>query len=208
MELLDYLKIMVQKEASDLYLTTGNAPCIKISGHLFNINNEVLIPGKVKEILYTHINEGQRVNFEQNLELNFGLSAPGVGRFRVNAMMQRSEVAMVLRHNRNKIPTIEDLCLPPILKKIIMEKRGLVLVVGATSSGKSTTLASMIEYRSAHTDGHIICIEDPIEFMHDHHKSIVTQREIGLDTLSYEAALKNALRQAPDVILIGEKGKH
>lgn len=204
MELKEYLQIMVNAEASDLYLTTGAPPYIKVSGHLQKIPDDILTPGKVKNIAHSLLSEEQIDTFQSKFELNIGLSMPGIGRFRVNMFVQRNEVAMVFRHNKTKIPSIESLALPLILKNLILKKRGLILIVGATSSGKSTTLASMIEYRNANLDGHIITIEDPIEFLHDHNKSIVSQREIGIDTLNYEEALKNTLRQAPDVILIGE----
>lgn len=204
MEFKDYLKIMVMKDASDIYLTTGAPPCAKFDGVLKPIEKASLPAGKVKEIAYEVMDEEQIAAFEKKPEMNLALSEPGIGRFRVNIFKQRNQVAMVVRNIKTDIPDMESLGLPPILSKIIMSKRGLVLFIGATGSGKSTSLASLIDYRNTNSTGHIITIEDPIEFVHQHKKSIVNQREVGMDTDSYEDALKNTLRQAPDVILIGE----
>ena len=199
-----YLKFMAQKDASDLYLSTGAAPSVKLHGTLRPLERERLLAGAVKEVAYSVMDEEQIAAFEKKPEMNLALSRPGVGRFRVNIFMQRNDVAMVVRNIKIEIPDMESLGLPEILSKIIMAKRGLVLFVGATGSGKSTSLASLIDYRNTNTAGHIITIEDPIEFVHPHKKSIVNQREVGVDTDCYEDALKNTLRQAPDVILIGE----
>ncbi|KAF0192001.1 MAG: twitching motility protein PilU [Gammaproteobacteria bacterium] len=204
MDFKDYLKILVLKDGSDLYLTTGAPPSAKIDGRLMPIDKDSLPPGRVKEIAYSIMDKGQIADFEKTPEMNLALSEPGVGRFRVNIFQQRNQVGMVVRAIKMDIPDTEKLGLPPVLKKLIMEKRGLILFVGGTGSGKSTSLASLIDYRNTHSAGHIITIEDPIEFVHKHKKSIINQREVGIDTPSYEAALKNTLRQAPDVILIGE----
>ncbi len=204
MEFQEYLKTMATKDASDLYLSTGAPPCIKIDGVLRAIGKEVLPPGGVKEIADAIMDSTQHAQFGEKPEMNLALSEPGIGRFRVNIFKQRNEVAMVVRNIKMEIPDMKSLGLPPVLAKIIMAKRGLVLFVGATGSGKSTSLASLIDYRNHNASGHIITIEDPIEFVHKHRKSIVNQREIGMDTDSYSDALKSALRQAPDVILIGE----
>ena len=204
MDFKDYLKIMVMKEASDLYLTTGAPPSAKIQGILTPLEQTPVPPGRVKEIAYELMDQDQIRAFEQKPEMNLAISEPGVGRFRVNIFKQRNQVAMVVRAIKMQIPNCDQLNLPPILKKVIMQKRGLLLFVGGTGSGKSTSLASLIDYRNANSAGHIITIEDPIEFVHQHKKSIVNQREVGVDTESFEDALKNTLRQAPDVILIGE----
>jgi len=168
------------------------------------INNQIMTPGMTKEIAYSMMSADQIMEFESTLECNFAISKKDVGRFRVNVFKQRGEVGMVIRHIKTDIPSIESLGLPAILKDLTLRKRGLILVVGATGSGKTTTLASMIDYRNATTNGHILTLEDPIEFIHPHKKSVVDQREVGIDTLSFENGLKNAMRQAPNVILIGE----
>jgi len=204
MDFKDYLKIMVVKDASDIYLTTGAPPSAKIEGSLKPLEKASLPAGRVKDMAYSIMDDDQIAAFETKPEMNLALSEPGIGRFRVNVFKQRNQVAMVIRNIKTDIPKMEELGLPNILTKIIMSKRGLVLFIGATGSGKSTSLASLIDYRNTHTSGHIITIEDPIEFVHQHKKSIVNQREVGMDTDSYEDALKNTLRQAPDVILIGE----
>jgi twitching motility protein PilU len=204
MEMSDYLKLMVKYEASDLFFTTGAPVSAKIQGIIKPLEKNTLPAGKVKELAYDMMNDEQIAQFEEKPEMNLAHSQTGVGRFRVNIFQQRNQTAMVIRHIRTDIPTSEALGLPPILKKIIMQKRGLILFVGGTGSGKSTSLASLINYRNENSTGHIITIEDPIEFIHPHKKSIVNQREVGVDTDSYEDALKNTLRQAPDVILIGE----
>jgi len=204
MEFKDYLKLMVNYEASDLYLTTGAPASARIQGLIKPLENSTLPAGRVRAIAYEVMNETQRSEFELKPEMNLAIGLKGVGRFRVNIFQQRNEVGMVVRHIKTEIPKSDELGLPPILKKIIMQKRGLILFVGGTGSGKSTSLASLIDYRNTNSQGHIITVEDPIEFIHPHKKSIVNQREVGVDTDSYEDALKNTLRQAPDVILIGE----
>lgn len=204
MDFKDFLKIMVMKDGSDLYLTTGAPPTLKVHGALTHLEPVPMAGGMVKEIAYKVMDKEQVAAFEIKPEMNLAISEPGVGRFRVNIFKQRNQVAMVVRNIKLQIPDMASLNLPPILAKIIMQKRGLILFVGGTGSGKSTSLASLIDYRNANSAGHIITIEDPIEFVHKHKKSIVNQREVGVDTDSYEDALKNTLRQAPDVILIGE----
>jgi len=198
------LNFMIEKGGSDLFFSTAAAIHLNIEGETLPINNQTLGPGMIKEIAYGLMSEAQIKEFEESMECNFAISKTGVGRFRVNVFRQRGEVGMVIRHIKTEIPNFETLGLPTILQDLIMRKRGLVLVVGATGSGKSTSLASMIDYRNENSNGHIITIEDPIEFIHHHQGCIVTQREVGLDTSSFEMALKNTLRQAPDVILIGE----
>lgn len=204
MELSEYLKMMVQYEASDLYLTTGAPPSIKIHGVIKALAREPIPPNRVRDIANNIMDADQRTEFEQKLEMNMAVSQAGLGRFRANIFRQRSQVAMVIRHIKTDIPSMEELNLPETLKNIVMEKRGLVLFVGGTGSGKSTTCAALLDYRNTNASGHIITIEDPIEFIHQHKRSIVNQREVGIDTETYGDALKNTLRQAPDVILIGE----
>ena len=204
MEITPYLKLTVDKNASDLFFYVGAPVHIKINGIVRPVGNKPLPPGGVREIAYSVMRDDQIREFEQSWECNFAIPLAGVGRFRANVFKQRGEVAMVVRYIKGKVPAVEELGLPSILKQLIMEKRGLVLLVGATSSGKSTTLAAMIDYRNSTAPGHILTIEDPIEFTHLHKKSIIGQREVGIDTHSYEDALKSALREAPDVILIGE----
>jgi twitching motility protein PilU len=199
-----FLKLMTEKNASDMFLTTGAPVNIKVEGKLYPMGNTGLPPGLVKKIAYSLMDEGQVPIFERELELNLSISVKDAGRFRVNVFKQRGEVGMVIRAIKSEIPTIDDLKLPALLKDIVNEPRGLVLVVGSTGSGKSTSLAAMIDHRNGTKTGHILTIEDPIEFLHRHKKSIVNQREVGLDTKSYHNALKNAMREAPDVILIGE----
>ncbi|BDU15458.1 PilT/PilU family type 4a pilus ATPase [Lysobacter auxotrophicus] len=199
-----FLKLMTEKNASDMFLTTGAPVYIKVEGKLYPLGNTGLPPGMVKKIAYSLMDEGQVPLFERDLELNMALALPEAGRFRINVFKQRGEVGMVIRAIRSVIPSIEELQLPQVLKDIIMAPRGLVLIVGSTGSGKSTTLASMIDYRNSNISGHILTIEDPIEYLHKHKKSIVNQREVGLDTHAFHNALKNAMREAPDVILIGE----
>jgi len=199
-----FLKLMTEKGASDMFLTTGAPVNIKVEGKLYPLGNTGLPGGMVKKIAYSLMDEGQVPKFERDLEMNMAIAVKDAGRFRINVFKQRGEVGMVIRAIKSEIPSFDALKLPPVLRSIIMEPRGLVLVVGATGSGKSTTLAAMLDYRNANTSGHILTIEDPIEFLHRHKKSIVNQREVGLDTHSYHEALKNAMREAPDVILIGE----
>jgi len=204
MEIATFLKLMVDKNASDLFFSVGAAVHIKVEGLMQAVDNIRLDSQDVRAIVYSLMSDDQVKEFEETMELNMAISYGGLGRFRVNVFRQRGEVGMVIRYIQGQIPSIEELSLPPILKQVIMEMRGLILVVGATSSGKSTSLASMIDYRNENSAGHILTIEDPIEYMHLHKKSIVDQREVGLDTLNYANALKNAMREAPDVILIGE----
>ena len=199
-----FLKLMTEKNASDLFLTTGAPVYIKVEGKLHPLGNTSLPPGMVKNIAYSLMDEGQVPQFERDLELNMAFALRDTGRFRINVFKQRGEVGMVIRAIRSVIPTIEELQLPQVLKDIIMAPRGLVLIVGSTGSGKSTTLASMIDYRNSIVSGHILTIENPIEYLHKHQKSIVNQREVGVDTHTFHNALKNAMREAPDVILIGE----
>ncbi|MDO9519500.1 MAG: PilT/PilU family type 4a pilus ATPase [Pseudohongiella sp.] len=200
----DLLKIMISKEGSDLFLTADAPPSIKAFGHMLALGSQVLPAGTVEKIAAQIMSPDQAKAFEKDPELNLALSEPDVGRFRVNIFRQRGQMAMVVRHIKTDIPSCEQLSLPDTLKQLVMQKRGLVMFVGGTGSGKSTSLAALLDYRNQNFDGHIITIEDPIEFIHPHKKSIVSQREVGVDTVSYEAALKNTLRQAPDVILIGE----
>lgn len=204
MEISDYLKLMVKYEASDLYFTVGAPVSARIHGSLKPLEKSTLPAGRVKALAYALMSEEQIDMFELKPEMNLAHSVGGLGRFRINVFMQRGQAAMVIRHIKTEIPSTEELGLPPILKKVLMQKRGLILFVGGTGSGKSTSLAALIDYRNANSAGHIITIEDPIEFVHNHKKSIINQREVGMDTDSYEDALKNTLRQAPDVILIGE----
>ncbi len=200
----DLLRMLVQKDGSDLFITVGAAPSMKIDGKMTALSNQVLSPQHTQMLVRSIMNDKQLGEFEKQQEVNFAISLPGVSRFRVNAFTQRGSMGMVLRVIQSEIPKFEELHLPSVLKDIAMTKRGLVIFVGATGSGKSTSLASMIGYRNENSFGHIITIEDPIEFVHQHKNCIVTQREVGVDTDNYEIALKNTLRQAPDVILIGE----
>jgi twitching motility protein PilU len=195
---------MVDRDASDLYLSSGAPASAKIHGNLTAIEDAKLAKEQVREIAYSIMNAEQIAEFERKPEMNLAISEEGIGRFRVNIFRQRNSISMVIRNIKTDIPQWEQLGLPPVLTDIIMASRGLVLFVGATGSGKSTSLASLIDYRNSHSAGHIITIEDPIEFVHQHKRSIVNQREVGMDTECYEDALKNTLRQAPDVILIGE----
>lgn len=199
-----FLKLMTEKNASDMFLTTGAPVNIKVEGRLYPLGNTGLPPGMVKKIAYSLMDEGQVPAFERDLELNLAIAVKDAGRFRINVFKQRGEVGMVIRAIKSEIPSMEQLKLPAILKDLVMEPRGLILMVGATGSGKSSTLAAMIDHRNSSTNGHILTVEDPIEFLHRHKKSIVNQREVGLDTRTYHNALKNAMREAPDVIMIGE----
>ncbi len=199
-----FLKLMVHRKASDLFITSGVAPSIKVHGRLQPITQSPLTPPQARDMVLNVMTPAQREEFEKTHECNFAISMQGVGRFRVSCFYQRNQVGMVLRRIETKIPTIEELHLPQVSKSLAMTKRGLVIMVGATGTGKSTSLAAMIGYRNQNSSGHIITIEDPIEFVHRHEGCIVTQREVGIDTDSWENALKNTLRQAPDVIMIGE----
>lgn len=198
------LSLMVEKGASDLFITAGVPPSIKVHGKIVPVTTTPLSPEKSREVVLSVMNEKQRLEFLESKELNFAISARGIGRFRVSAFYQRNLAGMVLRRIETNIPSIDDLGLPEIIKELAMTKRGLVIFVGATGTGKSTSMASMVGHRNRNSKGHIITIEDPIEFIHQHQGCIVTQREVGIDTDSFETALKNTLRQAPDVILIGE----
>ncbi|GGO78079.1 twitching motility protein PilU [Marinobacterium nitratireducens] len=204
MDFTQLLKVVIDRDASDLFVTAGARPSIKVDGTIKPLTKEPLTPSQVRSLVYSTMNDKQLAEFEGTSECNFAISARGMGRFRVSAFMQRNSPGMVLRRIATRIPSMEELNLPPVLKDLSMTKRGLILFVGGTSTGKSTSLASMIDYRNSHSRGHIITIEDPIEYIHDHKESIITQREVGLDTESFDVALKNTLRQAPDVILMGE----
>jgi twitching motility protein PilU len=197
-------KLMAETSASDLFFTAGAPIQIKIKGEVVPVDEKRLDPKTLQEIVYEAMTPDQIEQFEKNLEVNFSLVEPGVGSFRVNVFRQRGTCGMVIRHIKFKLPNIDELGLPPELKNLIMEKRGLILVVGSTGSGKSSTLAAMISHRNESSSGHILTIEDPIEFLYKHKKSIVNQREVGIDTRSFHNALVNAMREAPDVILIGE----
>ncbi len=204
MEINDLLKKLVDDEGSDLYLATGAPASAKFSGELIQLTDRPYEKGEVAEIANNLMNEEQRAEFEQTLEMNLALAIENIGRFRINIFIQRNEVSLVARNIQTEIPNIDDLGLPEVLKDVITAKNGLVLFVGGTGSGKSTSLAALIDHRNRARGGHIITIEDPVEYVHDHKKCIVNQREVGVDTLSFHDALKNTLRQAPDVILIGE----
>jgi twitching motility protein PilU len=204
MEIEEYFRVMVEKEASDLYLTVARPPTYRVNGKVAAGDHESFTPQYLEDLAKSVMSQEQWEEFQQKKEMNLALSLPQVSRFRVNVLRQRGSVALVVRKIKVEIPCFDSLGLPPVLKDVSMLKRGLVLVVGATGSGKSTTLASMIDLRNSHDEGHIITVEDPIEFVHKHKNSIVTQREIGFDTNSFQSALENAMRQAPDVILIGE----
>lgn len=204
MEITNFLQLMTQKNGSDMFLTTGAPIHIKVEGKIHPLGTSPLPPGLVKRIAYSLMDEEQQATFEREMELNMGLMLADAGRYRVNVFRQRGEVGMVIRAIRTQIPSIDELQLPPLFRDIISTPRGLVLVVGSTGSGKSTTLASMIDHRNNTMTGHILTIEDPIEFLHRHKRSLVNQREVGIDTKGFHSALRNAMREAPDVILIGE----
>jgi twitching motility protein PilU len=204
MDIHALLVLMSEKKASDLFITVGKQPSIKVDGTIYPIGKKKLLPEDTRELILGAMNQSQRAELETVKEANFAISAPKVGRFRASAFIQRDTIGMVVRRIVSDIPTPDELFLPQILKDVVMQKRGLVLFVGATGTGKSTSLAALIKYRNLNSSGHIITIEDPLEYIHNHEGCIVTQREVGLDTESYEIALKNTLRQAPDVILIGE----
>ncbi len=200
----DLLRLMLGKKASDMFITAGFPPAMKVDGKMTPVNSQVLTPQQAREICRAIMNDKQTAEFDATNECNFAIGIPNVARFRVNAFVQRGSVGLVFRTITSKIPTLDELGLPEVLKDIAMTKRGLVIFVGGTGSGKSTSLAAMIGYRNEHSYGHIITIEDPVEFMHDHKNCVISQREIGVDTDNWHIALKNTLRQAPDVILIGE----
>ncbi len=199
-----YLKLLADKEGSDLYFSSGTTPAIKIQGDMRFIGKDRLRAGQVEELARSVLNQHQIDDFLENLELNVALSRPGIGRFRMNVFMQRGEWSLVIRYIQAEIPRAADLNLPMVVEDLVTERRGLILVVGATGSGKSTTLAAMIDHRAEARPGHILTVEDPMEFAFKHRNSVVNQREVGVDTRSYAAALKEALREAPDVIMIGE----
>ena len=198
------LRGMISKNASDMFITTGFPPAFKVDGKMTPVSAQALTAQHTQELARSIMNDKQAATFEATHECNFAISPPGIGRFRVNVFMQQQRVGMVLRTITTKIPDLDELGLPPVLKDVVMTKRGLTILVGGTGSGKSTTLAAMLGHRNKNSHGHIITIEDPVEYMHEHINCIVTHREVGVDTDTWETALKNALRQAPDVILIGE----
>jgi len=200
----DLLKAMVAKKGSDLFITSGYPPAIKLDGKMTPVANQQLTPQHTSELARAMMSDKQAQEFEATKECNFAINPGGIGRFRVNAFMQMGRIGMVLRTITTTIPKFEDLNLPPVLKDIVMTKRGLIIFVGGTGSGKSTSMAAMIGHRNENSYGHIITIEDPVEYVHEHKNCVITQREVGVDTDSWEKALKNTLRQAPDVILIGE----
>lgn len=200
----DLLGLMVQKNGSDLFITANFPPAIKIDGKVTPVSNQLLQPQHTIELARSIMNDRQSTEFESHMECNFAISPIGLARFRINVLMQQGHVAVVCRRINTAIPTLDELKLPGVLKDLAMTKRGLILFVGGTGTGKSTSLAALLDHRNSNSYGHIITIEDPIEYVHEHKHSIVTQREVGVDTESWEIALKNALRQAPDVILMGE----
>ncbi len=200
----DLLRLMVQKNGSDLFITAGFPPAIKVDGRVVPQSNQALTQQHTAELARAVMNDRQAAEFESTKECNFAISPAGIGRFRANAFIQQGRVGLVLRTIAQKIPTFEDLGMPAVLRDIAMAKRGLVIFVGGTGTGKTTSLAALVDFRNEHSYGHIITVEDPIEYVHQHKNCIVTQREIGIDTDDWESALKNTLRQAPDVILIGE----
>lgn len=204
LKILPFLKLAVDKNASDIYFTTNSPAMLKIEGEMFKAGEALMSNDLIRELATSMMTPDQIQKFDAELEIDLATDAGGLGRFRINVFTQRNTIAMVLRYIRNEIPRLDSLHLPPVLKDLIMLKRGMILMVGATGSGKTTTLASMISHRNENTAGHILCIEDPVEFIHPNKRSIVNQREVGTDTLSYERALKSSLREAPDVILIGE----
>ena len=200
----DLLRLMVSKKSSDLFITAGFPPALKIDGRITPVSNQTLTPQHTMELARSIMNDKQASEFESTKECNFAIAPPDIGRFRVNTFIQQARVGVVLRQINSTIPTFEELNLPEVLRDVSMTKRGLVIFVGGTGSGKSTSLAAMVGFRNEHAQDHIITIEDPIEYVHEHKKSIITQREVGVDTDGWFSALKNTLRQAPDVILIGE----
>ena len=200
----DLLRLMTQKNGSDLFITANFPPAIKIDGRIVPVSNQVLSAQHTADLARSIMNDRQAAEFESSKECNFAISPSGIGRFRVNALVQQGRIAVVLRTINMSIPTLDELQLPAVLKDISLTKRGLVILVGGTGTGKTTSLAAVVDHRNRHSQGHIITIEDPIEYIHEHKSCIVTQREVGIDTESWGAALKNTLRQAPDVILMGE----
>ena len=200
----ELLRLMMQKNGSDLFITANFPPAIKVDGKVIPVSNQTLLPQHSAELARSIMNDRQASDFEATKECNFAISPPGIGRFRVNALVQQGRVAVVCRTINLVVPTLDELSLPPVLKDIAMTLRGLVIFVGGTGTGKTTSLAALVDHRNRNSQGHIITIEDPIEFVHEHKKSIVTQREIGVDTDNWEIALKNTLRQAPNVIMMGE----
>ncbi|MBV6826672.1 PilT/PilU family type 4a pilus ATPase [Pseudomonas sp. PD9R] len=204
MEIDALLRQLASQDGSDLYLSTGAPPSARFDGVLTPLTDQPFKPGQIAAMASSVMDTEQRLEFERDLEMNLAISLPGIGRFRVNIFKQRNDVSMVVRNVKLDIPRFEDLKLPSVLLETVMLKQGLMLFVGATDSGKSTSLAALIDYRNRHSHGHIVTIEDPVEYIHRHRKSIINQREVGVDTRSFHAALKNTLRQAPDVVLIGE----
>lgn len=204
MDFKKYLRALVQNDGSDLYLTFNAPPAAKFQGELKALGRDKMTDEQLVEVANFLMNEEQQLQFDKKPEMNLALDEPDIGRFRINIFKQRTHLAMVIRNIKVEIPNADDLGLPPVLKEIIMQKRGLVLFVGGTGSGKSTSLAALIDHRNTNATGHIVTIEDPIEYVHPHKRSLVSQREVGVDTDSYQDALENTLRQAPDVILIGE----
>ncbi len=205
MDILPYLRLMVEREASDIYFTVGSHAKIKLNGKLISLGKNIFTPEQIEQIAKHLMDAAQWVYFEKNLEIDTAYVPMGMHeRFRVNVFTQQKNVSIVMRHIRSQVPNIDDLRLPEVLKELIMRKRGMILMTGATNSGKSTTLAAMLDYRNAHQADHILMIEDPIEVVHEHKKSLINQRELGIDTHSYAKALKSAMRESPDVILIGE----
>ncbi len=204
MDITKFLQLMVDEEASDLFFSSHASVSMKVVGKIRPVSKQALTSTQLNSILSKLVDEEQLQEFHNTMELNFAISVQGVGRFRANVFRQRGDIALVIRHIKTEIPVVEELHLPLTLNELVALKNGLIMVVGATGSGKSTTLAAMIGHRNTNIGGHILTIEDPVEFIHSHKKAIVNQREVGLDTLSYENALKNAMREAPDVILIGE----
>jgi len=204
MDIVTILKAAVKHDASDIFITAGRPPSLKVNGRLATISQDLLGDDEARDLVISTMSDAQKKEFERDKECNYSISSAGAGRFRASALYQRNKIAMVLRRIKDEIPTIEELHIPEIIKELAMTKRGLIIFVGATGCGKSTTLAAMVGYRNQNSTGHILTIEDPIEFDHKHGGCVVTQREVGVDTESYGIALKNSLRQAPDVILIGE----
>ena len=200
----DLLRLLVSKKGSDLFITAEFPPAFKIDGKVTPVSNQAMTPQHTSELARAIMNDKQAAEFEATKECNFAISPAGIGRFRCNAFVQQGRIGLVLRTLTTRIPTVEELGIPQILKDVVMTKRGLMIMVGATGSGKTTTLAALVGHRNEHSYGHIVTIEDPIEYVHPHKNCIITQREVGVDTTDWFAALKNTLRQAPDVILIGE----